>query len=102
MVLQEEVMMLLDQEWKIGNNIKIINMKNKEFKVQELVFDSFKMGNLIHLKGGISGKVTGSRLYQGETYVDINWEDGNTSCDYHLAGAGDGSSDNFVGGTVNP
>jgi len=63
-------------------------------------FTNFKIGNMIHLKGGLTGVITGSRIYQGETYIDVDYDDGTSGCDWHIS-SGDGSHDDLVGQTIN-
>jgi|GEM_PF-4510633 len=57
----------------------------KTFKTKTLPdYEHFRIGNTIHLKGGGEGEgvVTGSRVYEGRTYLDVDFESGSTWCNH--------------------
>ncbi len=73
-------------------------MKKEKLSIQD--FELFKVERIYSLKGGVGGTVTGSQINNGETLVDVEWDDGSDpTCNGHLASGGnnDGSEDDKIG-----
>ena len=76
----------------------------KNLKLELAHFEQFKVSKPTNLTGGVSGTISGSRYYQGQSYIDIDWDTGTSTCDVPTTsddGHGGLTQDNCLGSRVN-
>ena len=64
-------------------------------------FKEFLISNTIKVKGGKEGVINGSSIApNGDTAIDVSYDDGTQICEMHTISQ-DGSSDDLIGSTIN-